>query len=67
MGQPCLVEMQVFNIAVQQPLDGFGVIQHPVIGGLRQRHDARFHRIRINMLQQRVGADFRADRLDFEL
>ncbi len=61
--QPGLVEMQVLDIAVEHPLDRLGVVEHPVIGRLRQRHDPRLDRIRIHTFQQRVGADLGLDRL----
>ena len=67
VGQPCLVEMQVIDIAVEHAFDGLGVVEHAIIGGLRQRHDARLDGVRIDMRQQRVGPDFVLDRLDLEL
>ncbi len=67
MRQPGLVEMQVLDIAIQQALDRLGIVENPIIGRLRQRHDARLDRVGIDMGQQRVGADLVLDRLDLEL
>ena len=66
MRQPRFVKVQVVHITIQQPLDGFGVVKHPVIGRLRQRHDARLDGIRVDARQQRISADLGLDRLDLE-
>jgi hypothetical protein len=39
--QPGLIEVQVVDVAVEQALDGLGVVEHAVVGGLRQRQHAR--------------------------
>ncbi len=40
--QPCFVEMQGVDLAVQHILDLFDVIQHAIIGGLRNSQHAWF-------------------------
>ena len=62
MRQPCLVEMQVFYIAIQSTFDGFGVVQHAIISGLRQRQNTRLHLVGIHPFEQRIVADFFFDR-----
>jgi hypothetical protein len=39
--QPGLVEVQRVDVAVERVLDGLGVVEHAVVGALRQRQDAR--------------------------
>ena len=53
--------MQVFNVAIKHFLDGFGVVEHAVVGGLREREHARLDSLRVYAFEQRVGADFGAD------
>jgi hypothetical protein len=38
MRQPGLVKVQVVDVAVQHALDGFRVVEHAVVGGLREGH-----------------------------
>ncbi len=59
--------MQRVDIPVEHPLDGLGVVQDAVVGGLRQRHDTRLHGIGIDALQQRIGPDLLPDRGRLEL
>ncbi|MPL71228.1 hypothetical protein SDC9_17001 [bioreactor metagenome] len=66
MRQPGLVEMQVLDPAVEQGLDDLGVVEHAVIGRLRQRHDPRLHRVGVIVPEQRVRPDLGADRLGVE-
>ena len=61
MGQPGLIKMQVFNIPVQNILNGLSVVQNAVISGLGERHDARLYSIGVNTGKQRIGADFVLD------
>ncbi len=65
--QPGFVEMQVVHVAIHHRLDGLGVVEHAVVGGLRDRHHARFHRRGVHTLEQRIGADLRLDRVPLEL
>ena len=64
--QPGFVEMQVVDVAVQQLLDGFGVVEDAVVGGLRERKNARAHRFGVHMPQQRIGANLGLDGLRLE-
>ena len=61
--QPGLVEVQRVDVAIQRVLDGLGVVEHAVVGALRQRQDARLHGGRVHAGQQRVGGDLGADGL----
>jgi hypothetical protein len=57
VGQPGFVKVQVVHVAVQHALDGFGVVEHAVVGGLGERQHARLDLVGIHALEQRVGAD----------
>ena len=59
--QPSLVKVQVFHITVQHVLDGLGVVEHAVVGGLGQGHHARFDFFRVYALEQWVGFDLGHD------
>ena len=65
--QPGFVEMQRIDVAVERMLDRLGVVEHAVVGALRQRQDARLDLARVDVLQQRVRCDLAADRLGREL
>ena len=65
--QPRFVEVQGVEVAVERVLDRLGVVEHAVVGALRQRQDARLHLGRIDAREQRVGGDLGADRLGREL
>ncbi|KAF5289997.1 hypothetical protein FQA39_LY19429 [Lamprigera yunnana] len=58
MRQPGLVKNARFcPLAVELLLDGFGVVEHAVVSGLRERQHARLDAGGIHPLQQRVGGD----------
>ncbi len=69
--QPGFIKVDVLHIAVQHAFDGFGVVQHAIVGGLRQRQHARLDFAGIHVVQmganQGVGLDFFLDGGGFEL
>ena len=65
--QPGLVKVQVVHVAVEHALDGLGVVEHAVVGGLREREHARLDLFRIHALEQRVGLDLGLDGSGLEL
>ena len=73
MRQPGFIKVDVFHIAVKHAFDGFGVVQHAVIGGLGEcQHpglDGGCVEPRQVLAHQRVGLYFGLDggRLEFTL
>ena len=65
--QPGFIKMQVVDVAVEHALDGFGVVHHAVVGGLRQRQHAGLDSVGINTLEQRIGGNLGADGIGLEL
>lgn len=63
--QPRLVEMQRVHIAAQLFLDHLDVVDHAVVGALRQRQDARI--LVDGLARERIGLDLLADVLRIEL
>ncbi len=61
VGQPGLVEVQVLDVAVEHALDGLGVVEHAVVGRLREGQHARLDLLGVHALEQRVGLDLRLD------
>ena len=59
--QPGFVEVQGVDVAVERVLDGLGVVEHSVVGALRQGQDARLHRLGIDTGEQWVRRDLLAD------
>ena len=57
--QPGLVEVHRVDVAVERVLDRLGVVEHAVVGALRQRQDARLDLGRVDALQQRMRGDLR--------
>jgi hypothetical protein len=65
--QPGLVEVQRVDVAVEHVLDGLGVVDHAVVGRLRERHHARLDLLGVDVGQQRVGLDLGLDGALLEL
>ena len=61
MGQPSFVKVQVFDITIEHALDGFSVVQHTVVGRLREGHHAWLDLLGIDAFEQRIGFDFGLD------
>ena len=59
--------MQRVDPAVEHALDGLGVVEHAVVGALRDRHDARLDGRGVHPRQQRVARDLGLDGLLAEL
>lgn len=59
--QPGFVKMQVVDVAVECLLDELGVVEHAVVGGLGEGEDAGLDCVGVEVLEQRVGADFGAN------
>ena len=59
--------MQVVHVAIEHALDGFGVVEHAVVSGLRERQHARLDLLGIHALEQRVGLDLGLDGCGLEL
>jgi hypothetical protein len=54
--------VQRVDVAVKRVFDRLGVVEHAVVGALRERQDARLDRLRVDAREQRVGGDLAADR-----
>ncbi|MCY1169354.1 hypothetical protein D9M73_93800 [compost metagenome] len=65
--QPGLVKMQVVDVTVEHALDGFSVVQHTVVSGLRQCQHPRLDGFCVNALEQRVGRNLGANGFRLEL
>ena len=63
MRQPGFVEVQGFHLAVKRFLQGLHVIEHTVVGGLRNGQNARPGLL---VLDERVRLDFLADIFELE-
>ena len=62
--QPGFVEVQIFDIALQFFLDRLYVVEHAVVGALRDRHHARLGRF---VFHQRMCVNFFLDRFNRKL
>ncbi len=67
MWQPGFVKVQVVDIAIELLLDGLGVVEHAVVGRLRQGQHTGLDRFWIDSLEQRVRSNLGLDGLGREL